>query len=741
MTPFIYFLIVILWVTGSVESVLAQTKPIEVDPRTQKESDWVDDRWNKTDLGIFHASILPLPNGIVTKGLSVKVGDNATIVYDTATATMRGGWTGGFLKFLPGRFGLIDSPRPLGEVKFISPSTPAWENLEVRWSGLHSHGNRIVADYMVDGLKISESPWFVNSEGMGIFIRTLDIPPHTTPISLNLFAGEGRVFSSQKNAELNYSTLQKNGELLVTVIMGTTPVAWRYENEKLQLQLDPTTKPSTLKICWGVIPEPKLPQFLLWAKNNGAKENLQGLKSNQTLKWPALTTRGQRNLSADSYVIDTLTMPYDNPWKALMFTSGVGFLPDGRALVSTIHGDVWMVSGIDEKLETLTWKRFATGLFQPLGLTVRDGGIFVLGRDQITRLHDADNNGEADYYENYFNGIHTSSGGHDYVTSLEKDDAGNFYYVDPEGIHKVAADGRSKTILASGWRNPNGMGVSPDGKIITVAPQQGTWTPSSLIAEVKPGEWYGFGGPKTTPNRPSGYEPPLCWIPHSVDNSSGSQTWVTSDRWGPLKNHLIHFSFGRCAQFLVLREEVDGVTQGAITQIPGRFLSGAMRGTFNPKDGQMYVVGSTGWQSSAAREGSLQRVRFTGVNPLLPIEIHTRTNGLRIKFSTPLDRSTVEDAGSYAYSHWNYRYSSNYGSADYSVSNPEKEGHDTLVVHSAKLMPDGCSVFIEILGMRPVMQWELKYNLNALSGKSSLGQVFGTIHRFGADVAKGESKN
>lgn len=716
--------------------VCAQPEPVGKTPNTQKESDWVDARWNQTDLGAFHASVLPLSNGSVAKGLSVRVGMNASVVYDTETATLRGGWTGGFLKFDAGRYGLIGSPSPAGGLAFISPPSPSWGTLPVRWSGLRTQGARVVLDYTVDGLQISESPWHESADGVDLFIRTLEISAHSKPLALTLWPSGGRTFSSENRDGVSFSMLRKDGVLMFAGLVGTSQAAWVFENEMVKLQLGPQQTPSSLKICWGTFPEAKLPQFLSWMQANNAPEKLDTLKQPGVPRWPAVTTRGQRSVASEAYVIDTLTVPYDNPWKALMFTSGVGFLPDGRAVVCTIHGDVWLVSGIDEKLEKLTWKRFATGLFQPLGLTVRDGEIFVLGRDQITRLHDRNGDGEADYYENFFNGIHTSTGGHDYVTSLEKDAAGNLYYVDPDGAHRVSADGRSKAMLGTGWRNPNGMGVSPDGKIITVAPQQGTWTPSSLIAEARAGGWYGFGGPKPAPERPLGYDLPLCWIPHRVDNSSGSQAWVTSDRWGPLQNRLLHFSFGRCSQFLVMREVVDGVAQAAITQLPGRFLSGAMRATFNPLDGQMYVVGSTGWQSSAARDGSLQRVRFTGAPLLLPVEVHAQTNGLQIRFSSPLDRATVEDLGSYAYTHWNYRYSEAYGSADYSVSNPDKEGHDTLEIKSARLLPDGQSVFVEIPQIRPVMQWELKYSLNAATGKPIVGQVHGTIHKLSTGGGK-----
>ena len=67
------------------------------------------------------------------------------------------------------------------------------------------------------------------------------------------------------------------------------------------------------------------------------------------------------------------------------------------------RGDVWVVSGIDDKLEHLKWRRFAAGLFQPLGLKIVNDQVYVLGRDQITRLVDLNGDGEADFYENFNN--------------------------------------------------------------------------------------------------------------------------------------------------------------------------------------------------------------------------------------------------------------------------------------------------------------------------------------------------
>src|SRR5256886_13737400 len=83
---------------------------------------------------------------------------------------------------------------------------------------------------------------------------------------------------------------------------------------------------------------------------------------------------------------------------------GFDFFKDGRCAICTWDGDVWLVSGIDEKLEHVSWQRIASGLFQPLGVKiVADENwkeqIYVCFRDQIVRLHDLNGDGEADAYD------------------------------------------------------------------------------------------------------------------------------------------------------------------------------------------------------------------------------------------------------------------------------------------------------------------------------------------------------
>ena len=707
------------------------------EPGTQGEKDWVDNRWSRTDVGPFLASNLDTPGANIAKGLSIKVGANAeaSVAYDTAACAWRAGWTGGFLKFDAGRFGLIGAPKIGGTVSFAGGKDAGWQGVNARYSGLHLNGNRVVLKYTLDDVRVLESPWFEGSSEAPVFSRTFELSPSMKALTLALNSqskNANAVEPTTRRPISNETILLRHGtNTLELALPGTTAEVEQRANGQVLIHFPASDAPRRIALAFTVTARGSTPALESWLR----KPNLAALAQPGPARWlPELKTAGQRGLDTDIFAVDTITVPYANPWNALFFLAGVDFTPDGAAYVCTIHGDVWRVTGIDDKLSSLRWKRFATGLFQPLGLKVRDGEVFVLGRDQITRLHDRNGDGEADFYESFCNLIQTSTGGHDYVTSLEKDDAGNFYYADPFGAHRVSRDGRTKEILGTGFRNPNGLGASPDGKVITAAPQQGTWTPSSQICAIQPGGYYGFGGPKITPERPLGYDLPLCWIPHGIDNSSGSQVWVPQEKWGPFAGQMLHLLWGRCGMMLVLRDAVDGMNQGAVVPLPVKLLSGPNRGSFNPKDGHLYIAGSTGWQTSAVKDGALQRVRLTAKPVRLPVAWHAHSNGLTLTFSQPLDRSAAEDAGSYAIRQWNYRYASAYGSKDWSVADPKKEGRDDVVVKSARLLPDGKSVFLETESLQPVMQMEIKYSLNAADGAALKNQLWLTLNRL--DTAK-----
>lgn len=479
---------------------------------------------------------------------------------------------------------------------------------------------------------------------------------------------------------------------------------------------------------------------------------LKHLTAGGPIQWPQ-EIKTQVDLGAGRpYAVDTVGLPIDNPWKALVFCGDHDFLPDGSALVCTMQGDVWHGSGFAEDKpgqisSTVRWRRFASGLHHALGLVVADDGIYVQGRNQITRLRDLNGDGEADFYECFSSAFETSPAGHDFICGLQRDPAGNFYTASGnQGLLRISADGRRVDVVATGFRNPDGLGLLPDGTL-TVPCSEGEWTPASMICAVRPKKqpgrekqpslkppFFGYRGPQ------DGHAPelPLAYLPRGLDNSSGGQAYVSSDRWGPLQGQLLHFSFGAGAHFLILRDEVEGQLQGAVVPLPGEFLSGAHRGRFNPQDGQLYVSGMAGWGTYTPADGCFQRVRYTGDavrsgssgtgsknSVQLPVGFHVHQNGVTVTFSQPLDADLASQTQNHFAQCWNYRYSAAYGSAEFSTGHPGVRGHDPLRIAAAHVLPDGRTLFLELPDLQPVSQLHLRLHVAADAGQD----LFVTVNK------------
>ncbi len=453
-------------------------------------------------------------------------------------------------------------------------------------------------------------------------------------------------------------------------------------------------------------------------EDHSLRQVLQGGPAQWPQRLPTSITPGSQR----PFAIDTIALPVDNPWKALLYCSGHAFLPDGTALVCTMQGDVWRVRGLDSGVDEAgkaEWRRFAAGLHHPLGLVVADGQVYVQCRDQLTRLTDLNGDGEADFYECFSNAFETSPAGHDFICGLQRDAAGRFYTASGnQGLVRISADGQHAEVLATGFRNPDGLGLLPDGTV-TVPCSEGSWTPASMICAI-PAEvassprsselplHYGYRGPRA--GQPP--ELPLAYLPRGIDNSSGGQVAVTSPRWEPLKDQLLHFSFGAGAWFLVLRDQVAGQSQAAVVPLPGDFRSGVHRARFRARDGQLYVTGMTGWGSYTPEDGCFQRIRYTGDPLQLPREFHLHENGVRVRFTQPLDLASVQRLSNHFAQAWNYRYSGAYGSPEYSATHPGVAGHDPLAIRGAHLLEDGHSIFLEIPELQPVSQLHLRLHVN-----------------------------
>ena len=644
-----------------------------------------DTRWNQAEMGEVLTQVFRHKNLAVLKGISVRLGAHRELstCFDPQSLSYRAIWDGGFVKFDGFRWGTSRNATLEG--------TPWCTVTEAKmpeggvYLGYHRYGKRVVFDYRIKDTIISDEPW-ANSSG---FFRRIDFKGSKAPLTLTLPVTEGLSAEVISRTKIDSAIIEGNKLNIVGFHPGASLIVRiRKEGSKIHDAevLNHLKAPRKPERRWKEI-----------------------IKSPGTLGKPR---------KSSAYLVDTLTVPYKNPYRVVMQISGIAFLKNGDAIVSTLLGDVWKVSGINHDLKNVTWQRFATGFNQPVGIHIDDDGIFILDRGQIYRLHDQNNDGEVDFYENYANDFGGYNRSHTHTFGLHRTADGAFNFTQRESILRTGYD--RKTILqGSGVRNCMGIGGAND--YFWVAPQEGTWTPASAIIEVNRGEFYGL---PNKDQRSGTIASPLCFIPRGVENSTGGMVQVTSDKWGPFRGGHIGISYGSGLHYLILRDEEGSRPQGAVVPLEGEFISGTMRGAFHPKDGQLYVVGLDGWGDYSTQDGCFHRVRFTDKPVYKPRGLQVHENGIRIDFATKLDPAETAKLSNYFAQAWNYEYAKRYGSPEFSVKNPKSLGHDHVKIRSVKLLRSQQSIFVEIPSLEPVMQLHIRMHLKGQDGHKFKTDLF-----------------
>jgi len=102
--------------------------------------------------------------------------------------------------------------------------------------------------------------------------------------------------------------------------------------------------------------------------------------------------------------------------------------------------------------------------------------------------------------------------------------------------------------------------------------------------------------------------------------------------------------------------------------------------------------------------------------------------GIHITVTQPLEPNEASDPQNYSGKRWNYRRTSNYGSDEYSVANPDKQGRDTLNITAATLAPNGKTVTLTVEDLRPAMVEIIRFNLKAKDGTPIASEIQHTIN-------------
>ena len=659
-------------------------------------------------------------NGGVSKGTE-------WVAFEHDTLRIAGIWKGeGFIDWrginFDGRH--VVRPRTIGEPVLESSDLPGWANPETgkfedqrikgldgnrygplprewcQYLGLYKYENKTIISYRVGKAEILEH--HALSED-GSFVRFLSIGKSPHPLSFRM-PGK-RITIQSSNQKLPNRLSENKNSWILSVKPKNTPV---------NLSITHSSKEGSI-----ALPTIDLNQF-----TKGGPAQWQESLSSAIL----------RGTQSGPFQVDEFTLPLTNPWKSRMRASGIDFSPDGKsAYLCFWDGDVWKVDGIaDESALTTEWKRIASGLFQPLGIKLRNGEVFVSCRDQIVRLKDLNGDGETDFYEAFNSDHQVTEHFHEFAMGLQSDKNGNFYYaksarharkplVPHHGtLIKVSADGQKSEILANGFRAANGVCRNPDGSFF-VTDQEGHWNPQNRINHVIPGNnFYGnmwsYGAPED--NSDSAMKQPLCWTHKQFDRSPAELIWVESEKWGNLNGKLIHMSYGHGRIEVVPHETVNGQVQGGLCRLPIPDMpTGTMRGRFHPENEHLYLAGMSAWGSAQSKPGGFYRLRATGKPMHLPSSMRATKKGIKITFTDPLSEKLNPFI---KVKTWALKRTKNYGSRKYE----EK----TLEVKGTTVSKDGYRLMIEIPGIAPCWQMSIQYELNSETGKRIIGEVQNTIH-------------
>lgn len=457
-------------------------------------------------------------------------------------------------------------------------------------------------------------------------------------------------------------------------------------------------------------------------------------------RWPqTVITQGKLSESKGAYVVDPIAIPTPNPWQRNVRFVDLGFFADGRAAAVTYDGDVWLVDGLKGDLAKITWRRFASGFHEPLGMCIREGEVFVNDRNGIWRLRDANGDGEADAHELFSNAFAQTAETREFASGIRLAPDGSFIIAKGGqqgttlGKHngsvlRISPDGKTATVLGWGLRGPF-IGVHPKTGLITASDQQGHYVPATPLHIIADHQYYGYlAGFQKKEEYPASIAEPLTWIPHPVNSSAISQVWLTDAKMGPLNDAMIHIGFNRPELFLVRLNERGIRRQAAVISLTRELSFSPLNGAVNPADGQLYIIGMQIWGTVAKDLSGLARIRYTGASSVLPSEVVPMDKGILLRFEVALDTTKAVDPANFSVERWNYRRTAAYGSSHYRLDGGK--GQEILAPSSAYLSKDGRSVFVGIPDLKPVMQMRIGWALQTRDGTGFADNAYFTPYEF-----------
>jgi putative heme-binding domain-containing protein len=728
--------------------------------------------WRLHDYGPFLAGTFEVGEGegnLARKGLAIRLDDgpggvgrgHAWALYELDTLRIAAFWTGEqFIDWaginFDGRHGA--HPRLAGSIQLSVPTLPGWAAPQtgsfadprplgrdqqpygplprehVRFKALHHVGlggtqaeprSGVVLDFQVGDTPVLEMPSLgmpLEQEGqqVAVLVRSFSLGLRPQELSVRLAAEPAAaaiIGSAAGETSHGPRIISRDGYIDLLIPAGNDPIDFAVavaaaNREVIAKHAAELAMPEPPRLLVG---RPAAP---LWAT--------------------AIETHIGQGRADGPFAVDVLSAPEANPWNAQVRFSGLDFTAPDEAVICGWDGDVWRVKGISSPGGRLTWRRIASGLFQPLGIKVIGGTIYVGCRDRIVTLVDLDGDGMTDRYDTFNDDHQVTEHFHEFAMGLETDTEGNLYYaksarhalpavVPHHGtLLKVSRDGASTEIVANGFRAANGVCVEDDGTF-WVTDQEGHWNPKNRINHVHPGGFYGnmFGYHDVTDASDAAMDPPAFWITNAFDRSPAELVRVASKTWTPLDGDLLELSYGEGRVHLVLTEPASGpvagrgASQGGMVALPIPDLpTGIMRGRFSPTDGQLYACGLYAWAGNRQHPGGFFRIRRTEKPLTIPIGLHAERGSIALSFAVPLG-AAVEATANWKVRAWDLERTQNYGS--------KHLNERPLPVAKATLSSDGQQVTLDVPNLAPTWCYSLEWAIEAADGSPVKGLLHGTM--------------
>lgn len=460
------------------------------------------------------------------------------------------------------------------------------------------------------------------------------------------------------------------------------------------------------------------------------------LSANEGQTGPEAALAAQQKAAAEAsyYRLHTYPLPADLRLEA----TGVCSLPDGRLAVAIRKGEIWILENPlteSENAADYRWRRFASGLHEPCGLTWHEGALYTAQRSEVTRLEDADGNGEADAYLTAAKGWAVSGNYHEYAYGPVFDPKGTLWITlnQSMGQGQPVAEAHEKDFrwrgwamvkpkdkplrpVAAGFRSPMGLGTNLQGDVFATD-QQGNWWATNPLIHLKEGVFFGHSESLRDVKRPEspvadpgklpekitlaqaisqvpGYRPPAVWFPY---NKIGmSTTGVLCDRtggkFGPYAGQLFIGEFTMSFVSRVFLEKVRGEYQGACFHFRSGLQCAALNMDFL-SDGSLVVGESNrGWNSLGSRSFGLERLIWTGETPFDIHSMSARPDGFVLRFTRPVDPGAASRPEAYVMSSYTWLYHSAYGGDEIDTA--------PVSVKAAEVSADGLEVRLRCEGLR-----------------------------------------